>query len=81
MHYDAILAVLVGETIMSARKNTCGNCKWWQYDRRHMTDNEGFCHRYPPTAVWSDHPDYLGWLSSIPKVDKDDWCGEWGLKK
>jgi hypothetical protein len=62
------------------RKNICGNCKFWENDKRHMADDEGFCHRYPPTNAWSDHEQYLGWVTCIPQTYPKEWCGEWSKK-
>jgi len=67
---------------MSNRLQTCKNCKFWENDKRHMRKDEGYCHRYPPTNVWSDNDDpaYFGWIAAIPRTYPKDWCGEWSKK-
>ena len=62
------------------RKQTCRNCQFWENDKRHMHVDEGYCHRYPPPNVWSDHPVHLGWIASPPQTFPTNWCGEWSKK-
>ena len=66
------------------KKVYCKNCKWFIYER---------CKRFPPqfyTYIWSENNTV--WkegardiksevLAKYPKVDEDDYCGEFKVKK
>ena len=47
---------------------TCKNCKFVE-----QLDNYSWCHRNPPT-ITSDH-------DGFPRVDDEDWCGEFKIKE
>ena len=53
------------------REKRCEDCLFWEAIKKGKEGFcQGFCHRYPPKTQ--------GLLSDYyPRVDFDDWCGEW----
>lgn len=54
----------------------CENCIYWK--RYYNETISGFCRRYPPKVFYFDN---LGFTSELPRVDENDWCGEWKFKE
>lgn len=59
-------------------KEQCGTCRFWEPDTERWdtekgeVPEEGDCHRYPPTPGVA--------VDRFPRLDMDDWCGEWKAK-
>lgn len=59
-----ILQVFTGvKKAMTER--TCGNCRWWQYDRPWANKQVGQCRQS---------------ASALPEVYNTDFCGQWADK-
>ena len=46
-------------------QRTCGNCRWWQYDRPWANKQVGQCRQS---------------ASALPEVYNTDFCGQWADK-
>ena len=46
-------------------ERTCGNCRWWQYDRDWANKQVGQCRQS---------------ASALPEVYNTDFCGQWADK-
>ena len=51
----------------------CNDCKFFILDKKNVYF-KGECRRYPP--VFNDS----NWTADFPKVNEDDWCGEFKSK-
>lgn len=69
----------------------CDECRFWEPNTTWLSTSgkplQGFCKRYPPTAVWisyvevdvnaTDPPGESGMMhTEFPTLDAGDWCGE-----
>ena len=61
------------KTLKTRKYRVCSNCDYWDPDDK-PDKYGGNCHRYPPE--FSNLP-----LKAFPQTFKDDWCGEWILRK
>jgi hypothetical protein len=65
-------------------EDTCGNCKYWKalQERTNGAPAQGFCRRYPPTAVPIQSVNaftgesQIGAQNLLTPVLDSDWCGE-----
>ena len=56
------------------KQEECANCKFWLEGE--FTD--GSCRRYPPVVSLDEE---MGFISTYPRTEPDDWCGEWQWKR
>ena len=56
---------------MEEGQDKCGTCRFL----KEYSSRTGLCHRYPPTPQGSN--DNGHW----PRVNLDDWCGEYKAKE
>ena len=60
---------------MSERKETCGNCRF--YDKLH-SGWSAVCKRFPPQVVAVPAlPSGTEYRDVFPKALANGWCGEW----
>ncbi len=60
-------------------QETCETCKFMKPDDL----LKGRCHRHPPQFEpdWDWEREMLGGDYYFPKIENDDWCGEWRESK
>jgi len=57
----------------------CKDCKWfWVSEKDEFGTSTLECRRYAPRIL---HGSGAGWSDTkFPKINHDDWCGEWRKK-
>lgn len=59
-----------------ARVNSCRSCRYFASWENDPERPDGSCVRHPPVVVLFGDCFESRW----PKVDSDDWCGEWASR-
>ena len=58
---------------------SCENCRFWKQDQMGIINGDGRCHKNPPVAMVNEFQEWI--CNCFPRIDLDEWCGEWQEKK